>query len=628
MCGIAGILQWDGMPEQPEINRMVQRLSHRGPDGQGTCLKGRVALGHRRLSIIDLENGQQPMFNEDGRVAVTFNGEIYNYRELRATLEARGHVFKSNSDTEVIVHGWEEWGKQCVQRMRGMFAFGIADWRNGVVFLARDQLGIKPLYYMRNSSRIAFASELQALHVLADFPATLDLQALDQYLFLQYIPAPKSIFKNVSKLQPAHRMLVDFSGRTEGPERYWTVRFNAETTGTLTDWSEELESVLRESVKAHLVADVPFGAFLSGGMDSTAIVGLMAQEMSRPVRTFSIGFGDTATDELPYAKQASERWATEHHSEIVHPDGFEILPSLVKHYGEPFGDSSAVPTYYVSRLARQSVPMVLSGDGGDEAFGGYDTYKGWLTWLEGPNYRRPAWKQALYPLLKKTMPFLLAPEPPPRRPSLARWMHFLQYVAPEVRKNLWRNEYRHLVDMPVQPFEQAYNDATTCSPGEMVRYMDLNTYLPADILTKVDITSMMHGLEVRTPIVDVPVIEWAARIPIQFTLAQNATGAWENKRILRAMLSKYFPASFINRPKMGFVAPVGKWMQFGSAIGDGLKDRLLDKSSAIYDYFEPLAILKMIDGHSNTSGMQAPLWLIFVLEEWLRHWRESLKEAT
>ena len=319
---------------------------------------------HARLSIIDLETGKQPICNEDGTVWITYNGEIYNYRELRLQLEGKGHQFHTKSDTEVIVHSYEEWGDQCVERFRGMFAFGIADLKQQRVFLARDQLGIKPLYYLRTASCFAFASEIQALRCIPHLDLSIDIQGLDQYLWLQYIPAPKTIFKEISKLPPAHYLTVTFDGDCSRAEEYWRIRFSPVRRRSEGEWLEMIEEVVRDSVKTHLVSDVPFGAFLSGGVDSSAVVAYMSRTMTEPVKTFSIGFEEDEFSEIDYAEVVAKKWGTEHHVEIVKPDALEVLPRLVKHYGEPFGDSSALPTYYVCQMARKHVPMVLSpGDG-------------------------------------------------------------------------------------------------------------------------------------------------------------------------------------------------------------------------------------------------------------------------
>ncbi|MDE3156786.1 MAG: asparagine synthase (glutamine-hydrolyzing), partial [Acidobacteriota bacterium] len=447
MCGIAGLLCTDGMPApRPIVDGMTAALAHRGPDGSGVTLRGAAGLGHRRLAIIDPASGAQPLSNEDGRLWITFNGEIYNYRDLRTDLEAHGHRFRTQSDTEVVVHAYEQWGAAAVPRLRGMFAFGIVDERDGHLFLARDPLGIKPLYYAQTPTLTAFASELQALRPVPGLDWTLDIRAIDQYLRLQYIPAPRTVYAHVRKLPPAHTLRIEFDGHTQGPREYWQIRFQPEFRRTEREWLDALDEVLRRSVRAHLVADVPFGAFLSGGLDSSAVVAYMAQELDAPVETFSIGFEEQDFTELHYAEQAARRWQTHHHAEIVRADCLELLPALVRHYGEPFGDSSALPTFLVSRMARGAVPMVLSGDGGDEAFGGYNDYGTWRRWLRQDD--QPIWKQHGFP----------------SRPTLETWLTLKQQTAPETRCALWRPELRAVTNQPIATLEEAWRRARGATP--------------------------------------------------------------------------------------------------------------------------------------------------------------------
>ncbi|MDP2645938.1 MAG: asparagine synthase (glutamine-hydrolyzing) [Desulfobacterales bacterium] len=607
MCGIVGIIHTDREPIANDLlERMTSALSHRGPDGQGTYIKGEVGFGHTRLSIIDLEHGQQPLSNEDGQVWVTFNGEIYNYVQLRQELISSGHHFRTRSDTETIVHAYEEWGDQCVEHFRGMFAFAIADWREKRVFLALDHLGIKPLYYLHLPNGFFFSSELQALKVIPDIQLDFDLQAIDQYLWLQYIPAPKTAFKQICKLSPAHRMSISFDGKINGPEEYWKLEFCPNYSRREKEWIEALDEVLKESVQAHLVSDVPFGAFLSGGVDSCAVVAYMSQILDRPVHTFSIGFEEKDYNELDFASHAAKICGTEHHFEIVRPDAFEILPRLVKHYGEPFGDSSALPTFYVSQMARKYVPMVLSGDGGDESFGGYNSYLSWMRWLEFEGI--PSWKRRLYPLAQMLMPWRRYLRPP----NLINWLYFINYLPREERIKLWREEYKALSDFPLNTFEKTFANARKYSPLSKVQYMDLKTYLPYDILTKVDRASMMHGLEVRIPFVDVKVIEFAATIPEYFHMGKNPQGQLEGKLLVKKTMSKYYSPEFLHRPKMGFAVPLAKWFGLGGSLRDELQRRLLGAGANVLEIFEPAAISSLIE--KNSAGA---IWLLLFLEEWL-----------
>ena len=607
MCGICGILNTDGQPGAEAVLRsMTAAIAHRGPDGEGFHLRGPVGLGHRRLAIIDPECGAQPMGNEDGEVWITYNGEIYNFQEIRAELETRGDVFRTRSDTEMVVHAYEEWGTDCLKRFRGMFAFAIADHRRRELFLARDPLGIKPLFYFFEKNTFAFASELQALRALPGVEWEIDLQAIDHYLYLQYIPAPRTVFRHGHKLRPGHFLTVPFSGPPAAPERYWRLRFQP-VARREADLLDELDQVLRRSVEMHLVADVPFGAFLSGGIDSSAVVGYMAQSLERPVKTFSIGFEDSALNELPYARQAAARWKTEHHEEIVRADGLAILPQLVKHYGEPFGDASAIPTYYVSRMAREHVPMVLSGDGGDEAFGGYNTYGQWLRWLG--KVGMAAWKRPLFPLVSSLFPKRW----PRREPLLENWLGFMQYIGPGWRRRLWRPEFRSACGGPPEALAEAFAETAGWDPLQTVQYMDMMTYLPYAILTKVDVASMMNSLEVRTPIVDIRVMEYAATIPSAEKMAATGPGRFEGKLVFKKLLRKYFPASFLQRPKQGFGIPMRRWFGADGETFAASRERLLHAGSALHGWFDPEVLAALVDGKNA-----AAIWLLLFLEEWLR----------
>ena len=601
---------------------MMRRLHHRGPDGEGLNTEYPVVLGHRRLSIIDLQTGAQPMRNEDGKVWVTYNGELYNFRELRNQLKASGHQFRTASDTEVIVHAWEEWGEKCVERFRGMFAFVIVDYRRGLLFLARDHLGIKPLYYFQAGKTFAFASELQALRVHKDCPDDIHPRAIDNYLLLTYIPPPRTIYHDVYKLPPGHRMTVTFEGKSKGPESYWTLVFRPETGVSLEEWSERFEVVLRDSVRAHLVADVPFGAFLSGGLDSTTIVAMMSQQLGS-VRTFSIGFEEDDHNELLYARKAAQILGTNHHEEIVRPDSFAILPDLVRHYGEPFGDSSAIASYYVARLARRQVPMVLTGDGGDEFFLGYSKYFRWRN-LVNHSTTRPWWKQKLRPAFQ-----FIAPQKFPRDPErhslgLQDWMREITSIDPQTRFGLWRPEFLHAVDQPIEEFEQIGRDALSASAEQFGQYIDIKTYLPHDILTKVDIASMMHGLETRTPLTDVGMAEFAATIPWQMNLRKNSDDhEWTGKHLLKQFLGKFFDQHFLRRKKVGFTLPLKHWFSEGRALRQELENRFLPATARIYRYLRPDGVKQLLTGHdAQTRDNSAALWQLLFLENWLEHVHE------
>jgi asparagine synthase (glutamine-hydrolysing) len=624
MCGIAGILRWQGPPIQRcEIEQMTGALAHRGPDAEGFLIRDRVALGHRRLSIIDVEGGKQPLCNEDETVWVTFNGEIYNYRELREVLQTEGHVFRTKSDTEVIVHAYEEWGDSCVERFRGMFAFAVLDERARRLFLARDHLGIKPLYYLHTNTFFAFASELQSLRVLAGLDWSLDLEALDDYLWLEYIPAPRTIYRNVSKMPPGNRFNVCFDGSCEQTQKYWQLEFIPNKDRSEADTLAELDHVLRRSAKYHLVADVSFGAFLSGGVDSSVVVGYMSELLGRPVKTFTIGFEEDKYSELPFARQASGICGTEHYEEIVKPDALNILPDLVRHYGEPFGDSSAIPTYYLSRLARNHVPMVLSGDGGDESFAGYDTHRAWMRSLHSSynsSYNRPLWKRSLRPLAEKLMPWRYEPRSVPQI-SLSHWLSFVERLPTSLRQRLWRREFQTVCTGRLPVFEKEYDRVTNASLCSRVQYLDIKTFLPNDILTKIDIASMAHGLEVRTPLVDVDVVQFAATIPADFHIGRNSSGQWEGKKLLKRIATQWFPEDFVRRKKRGFTVPLSIWFSKGGILDKATTHRLRDATSPLTGYFTKGGVNGIINKRSP-----GPIWLLLFLDEWLRYERQIVSE--
>jgi len=585
MCGIAGIVRTDGAPlDEAELDRMTAALAHRGPDGTGRHVAAPVGFGHTRLAILDPRRGQQPMLSADRRVALTYNGELYNFRELRTELARLGHHFDTDCDSEVVLHAWCEWQERCVDRFRGMFAFAVADWGRRRVFLARDHFGIKPLVWFKNRRRLVFASELAALRRMRDCPDALDLRALDWYLALSYIPAPLTAFRGVSKLPPAHYLVAHFDGRVEGPVRYWSAERAPVRSATAGDWLHELDAVLRDAVRAHLAADVPFGALLSGGVDSSLIVSLMAQEMREPVRTFTIGFPEAAYDERPFARMVRDRWRTAQHEEVVTADALAALPVLVERYGEPFGDWSAVPFYHLARLARRHVPMVLSGDGGDEAFAGYPRY-----------HRRPS--HPLRGLLRR-----------------APWWEddAMMVLRAPVRRALWRPEHRGALADGTDPLRDA-SSLRRLPRRRRARLLDYRTYLPGAILTKVDIAAMAHGLEVRTPFVDRRVVEFAATMPDELLVDG---GGGEGKRALRDLLRRWFPEELVGRPKQGFVPPVAAWLAPGRPLRTAVEQALLSRTAHIAALFRPSAVTRVV-ADADRSRRAEPLWLLYFLERWL-----------
>jgi len=601
VCGIAGIVSWGTPVDAAEVAAMTRGLTHRGPDDEGLRVRGSAGLGHRRLAIIDPPGGSQPMATRDGEVAISYNGELYNFRELRGELESLGHSFETRSDTEVVLHAWIQWQQRCVERFRGMFAFAIVDWRRGLAFLARDHFGIKPLVYFHDRERFCFASELQALREARGFPDEIDPTALDQYLALSYIPAPLTIHRGIHKLPPAHSLVVHFDGRIEQPVRYWDLRFEARRRSG-DGWLEELEQVLRDSIRAHRIADVPLGALLSGGVDSSLLVSLMADEQREPVETFSIGFPNESHDERRYAAKVRDRWQTRHREAVVTPDALAILPELTAHYGEPFGDWAAIPTWYLSRMARESVPVVLSGDGADEAFGGYPRH------LAAASPAGAGWTARLRDRVQRSAR---------GRGAAADWeSQTMMVIRAHQRRDLWRPEYAERIDSG-GPLEAAAQHAIGLSPLRRVQSLDYACYLPGAILTKVDIASMAHGLEVRTPFVDLRVVEFAASLPSEVLVARGPGGEIEGKRPLKQILSRWFPQDFVRRPKQGFVPPAAHWFSRGGPLRGAVERSLLASDARSAEYFEPARIRALLTD-LDRSGFAEPVWLLFVLEHWLR----------
>jgi asparagine synthase (glutamine-hydrolysing) len=612
VCGIAGIVHFDGRPVDPdELRRVTDRLKHRGPDGSGYRVFGRAGLGHRRLAIIDLAGGAQPLDNEDGSVWVSFNGEIYNYQELHRDLAARGHAFRTRSDTEVIVHAYEEWGEACVERLRGMFAFAIWDERQQSLFLARDRLGIKPLVYWHTPERLAFASELQGLAELDPCPSAVDLTAIDYYLELLYIPTPYTIFQGVSKLPPGHTLMVDRAGNAR-LRRYWQLRFEPDHTRREQDWAEELDATLRETVRLHLLADVPVGAFLSGGIDSGLITAHMSRLTSGPVRTFTIGFEDDEYNEAPAARRLAERLGTEHHEQTVHPDHQGWLPAVIRHHGEPFADSSAVPTFEIARVARERVTVALAGDGGDEAFAGYP----WLTGLLGQFTFPPASpRQAIKRLLRNCLHYT---------PGRGRYTDPLQVLErsrscfdPAGRRDLWRGSLRRAAGRP-SLVEQSRADLAGLDLCSQVQHLDYQWYLPGDILSKVDTASMYHSLEVRVPYLDHRVVELAARIPSAWKLRAGEGGRPVSKYVLRRAAVAYLPPETIQAPKKGFSLPLQRW--FAGSDPGALERDLLSPPSRLAELFEPAAVRGLIRAHHAGGRHGSRLWALLGLAEWFRQY--------
>ncbi|MBI4698888.1 MAG: asparagine synthase (glutamine-hydrolyzing) [Nitrospirae bacterium] len=569
MCGIAGIIDLASTPERSLIESMCRIMKHRGPDGEGYYIHGEAALGHRRLSIIDLEGGRQPMSNEDGTVWITFNGEIYNFPELREQLIAKGHVFKTRSDTETIVHAYEEYGVRCIDKLRGMFAFGLWDQRKKMLLIARDRLGKKPVYYYSDGKKIVFASELKAVLQDKSINRELDLRVLEDYLMYHYIPFPSTIFKGIYKLPPGHYMTVEIdtvknvepvnsAGCVEpvmpaklsiAIKQYWDVEYKPDNSLSEDDWVQALREKLKEAVKIRLISDVPLGAFLSGGIDSSTIVALMSMAGGKPVKTFSIGFKETDFSEVQYARKIAEQFGTEHHEMVVEPDAIEMLPLLAWDFDEPFADASAIPTYYVSKMARQHVTVILSGDGGDEIFAGYRRYK-WARDMNRYDWLPVGIKKILFGFPASVMPEGLKGKGMLRHLSkdpFERYAGLNTYSDPDYLNSLLsrdvRNELKlnYNVKTPNYSNLNKYYEARSGNDDvTKIQYMDTKTYLAEDILTKVDRASLLCSLETRAPLLDHEIVELAARIPSTLKIKDG-----ETKYILKKTMKGILPDNIL-----------------------------------------------------------------------------------
>ena len=594
MCGIVGLFDSRGRREIDRglLVRMNESLRHRGPDGEGVHIAEGIGLGHRRLAIIDLSGGHQPMFNEDGTVAVVFNGEIYNFVELKSELVTCGHRFRTHSDTEVIVHAWEEWGRDCVSRFRGMFAFALWDEGAETLFLARDRLGKKPLYYAALADgTVLFGSELKALRLHPDLPLELDDQAVEDYLAYGYVPDPRSIYRAVAKLPPAHT-LVWRRGRDADVEPYWDLTMASDGPATMEAAGEELRGGLGDAVKARLISDVPLGAFLSGGVDSSSVVSLMAEQSNAPTRTFAIGFGERAFDESSYAREVAELYRTQHTARQVDPNDFSLVDRLADVYDEPFGDVSAIPTYRLCAATREHVTVALSGDGGDELLAGYRRYL-WHTREQAVRARLPRALRA-----KTTFKELSLDED-------EAFFNSVSITPDAMRRRLYSGDFRrrlngyHAIDVLRRQFDRAGTD----DPLLRAQYADIKTYLPGDILTKVDRASMASSLEVRAPMLDHHFAEWTARLRPPLKLHRGV-----GKRVLKRAFESRLPNHILYRPKQGFTVPLASW--FRGPLREEM--RALATGPAVDSgYFDRAAVTRLVDQHvSGRFDHSAVLWLL------------------
>ncbi len=627
MCGITGIFDTRGKREidRAVLQRMNEAQFHRGPDEGGVHLEPGVGLGHRRLSIIDLSTGQQPLYNEDGSVCVVFNGEIYNYQELIPELQALGHVFHTRSDTEVIVHAWEAWGSACVKRFRGMFAFALWDRNRDTLFLARDRLGVKPLFYaLLDDGSFIFGSELKSLLAHGGLKRDIDPCAVEEYFALGYVAEPRSIFRQAQKLPPAATLLVCRGQPLKTPEIYWDVRFTLDNPVSHDDAREELIHRLQESIRLRMISEVPLGAFLSGGVDSSAVVALMAGISESPVNTCSIAFSDPAFNESEFAEMVAQRYGTRHHVDLVESDDFDLIDTLARLYDEPYADSSAIPTYRVCQLARKHVTVALSGDGGDESFGGYRRYR--LHLMEEKmraalplGLRRP-----LFGLLGRIYP---KADWAPRvfrakttfegmaRTSVEAYFHSLSILRAPMRKQLFSDAFRRQLGGydAGDVFARHAAQAGTDDPLALIQYIDLKTYLVGDINTKVDRASMAHSLEVREPLMDHPLIEWLAALR-----SSEKIRGQEGKYLLKKAMEPYLPDEVLYRPKMGFAVPLARW--FRGPLKGRVQQAILGERLAATGWFNTDYLKHLVEAHN--SGMRdysASIWTLLMFEAFLRN---------
>ncbi len=634
MCGIVGKYNSSGAPVARElVERMCRGLEHRGPDSRGMFVDGPVGLGIQRLRVVDLVTGDQPVHNEDGTIAVVLNGEIYNFQELRHDLARRGHRFSTLGDTETIVHLYEEHGVDCVRHLHGMFAFALWDSRRRQLLVARDRIGKKPLLYSLHRGELSFASEMGALLKNPEIPRDIDLEAVDAYLAYGYVPAPRSILRAVRKLPPAHTMVVRDGQATI--ERYWSLDYSSKLE--VSD-PRELHEPIREHIRAatrrRLISDVPLGAFLSGGIDSSAVVAAMAEAGGGPVKTFSIGFENAAYDELPHARRVAQLFGTDHHEFVVAPQAIEIVPKMVRHYGEPFADSSAIPCFQLSELARRHVTVALNGDGGDESFGGYTRYvanrlagrmdmvpgslrralaAGALRAVGGADNGGVAGRETSIANKVRRLAAGLPLDP------AARYARYVSLFTGAERRRLYTGEFAAQVQGAdaLEVIDSAWRSASGSHVVDRMLEVDAITYLPGDLITKIDIATMAYALEARSPLLDHQLMEFAARIP-----AEMKVNGRQKKWIMREALRGWLPDEILDRPKQGFSVPVGDW--FRGDLREHVREVLLDPATVDRGYFDPDAVRAIVDRQASGFDTDSKrVWALFMLEQWHREFADG-----
>lgn len=627
MCGIAGLFDTRGSQAYPRelMERINNIQSHRGPDEDDIHLEPGLGFGHRRLSVIDIATGQQPLFDADGSIGVIFNGEIYNYQALTTELKALGYHFRTRSDTEVIVHAWKAWGVDCVQHFRGMFAFALWDRNQQQLFLSRDRLGVKPMHYaLLDDGTLVFGSELKVVTAHPAFRRELDPLAIEEFMALGYVPDPRCVFKNAHKLPGGHSLLIERGQPVGEPTPYWDVRFTLDNPISAADAEVELRARMDEAVRLRLISEVPLGAFLSGGVDSSAVVATMAGLSSEPVRTCAIGFDDPAFNESAFAAQVAERYHTDHRLEIVRSDDFDLIDTLAFHYDEPFADSSAIPTYRVCQLARKHVTVALSGDGGDESFGGYRRYRLHLAEEQARSrlplgLRRPLFGAlgAVYPkadwapraFRAKTTFQALALD------SVDAYMHSMSVLRVDERERIYSDGFKRQLGgyRAVEVFRKHGANAGTDDPLALIQYIDYKTWLVGDINTKVDRASMAHSLEVREPLMDHQLVEWLATLPT----APHKIRGQEGKSMLKKAFEPSLPHDILYRPKMGFSVPLARWLR--GPLAERTREAVLGPRLLDSGFFDASALSTMLSEHqSGLRDYAAPLWSLLMLDAFLK----------
>ncbi|WP_019140774.1 XrtA/PEP-CTERM system amidotransferase [Noviherbaspirillum massiliense] len=626
MCGIVGLFDMRGTRsiDRGLLATMNESQRHRGPVEGGLHLEPGIGFGHRRLSIIDLSSGKQPLFNEDGSVVVVFNGEIYNFRQLMEELLQLGHRFRTRCDTEVIVHAWEQWGEECVQRLQGMFAFAVWDRNKKTLFLARDRLGIKPLFWtILPDGMFAFGSELKSLLTIPGLQRKLSPCAVEEYFAYGYIPEPRTIFEGAFKLSPGHTLTLRPGSAAAQPRKYWDVPFHPHAVASEEDIERELIARLQEAVKSHLVSDVPLGGFLSGGVDSSAVVAMMAQLTNGPVNTCSIAFDDPAFDESAYASKVALQYRTEHHTETVDKNDYGLIGTLARLYDEPYADSSAIPTYRVCQLAKKRVTVALSGDGGDENFAGYRRYRYAMVEQQlrsslplavrkpvfgflGQVYPKADWAPRVF--RAKTTFEALA------RDLVEGYFHGVSIMPDRMRERLFSDGFRKRLDgyRAIEVMRRHAAHAPSDAPLSIVQYLDMKTYLPGDILTKVDRASMAHALEVRVPLLDHKFVEWVSGLPPALKLKGG-----EGKHIFKSSLQPYLPDDILYRRKMGFSIPLAQWLR--GPLREKMRSAALSPLLLDTGIFNRSHLQQMVDQHqSGARDHSAPLWSVLMFEAFLQ----------